>query len=419
MGTVWLARVRASGARPKVVAIKAMLPKVADDPQFRAMFLDEGRIASRIASPHVARVLAMHEDDGVLFQVMEWVDGESLHQLHHAAACRGERMPLAAVLRAVADACDGLHAAHELKGQDGRPLLVVHRDVSPSNILVSPTGEVKLVDFGIAKARARIADSTINCGIKGRIHYVAPEYACGYPLDRRADTWSMGATLYFLLCGRTPFAASNETAVLFKLMSGEPIQPMPSTVPPDVVAIARRALQRDPSQRFATAGEMRDALCEAAERHDTRGGREILSRFVAANESDDVRERRRSASTPTAVTATRSRKWLVGLGIAATLIGFAVSVVWRGTAVEKATASPPHVAEVAEAKGAPVSRVIDIDKGTAVQETVVPPIGTTPARATAPVSTHASGPHSHGARLRPTPSAPPSPTSPAKRHYGF
>jgi serine/threonine-protein kinase len=382
MGTVWLARVRAAAVRARVVAIKAMLPKVADDPQCRAMFLDEGHIASRIESPHVARVFALHEDDDVLFQVMEWVDGESLRHLHVAAAKRGERMPLVAVLRALADTCDGLHAAHEVKGHDGRPLFVVHRDVSPSNILVGPTGEVKLVDFGIAKARARIAQSTIDFGIKGRIHYVAPEYALGEPLDRRADTWSMGATLYFLLCGRAPFAASNETAVLFKLMSGEPIPPMPATVPPDVVAIAHRALERDPARRFATAGEMRDALAEAAERHDPRGGRELLSRFVATNESEDVRERRRSASaarkeaitlpenavSTTAVRAARWRKWLVAPGAVAMLIAFAV-------------ASPRPVAAVAAVNGALVSRAIDIDEGAAVDATIVQAIEATPARA--------------------------------------
>jgi serine/threonine-protein kinase len=432
MGAVWLARDGSATASARVVAIKAMLPKVADDPHFRAMFLDEGHIASRIASPHVARVFALHEDDGVLFQVMEWVDGESLLQLHNAATTRGDRMPLAAVLRALADACDGLHAAHELRGDDGRPLLVVHRDVSPSNILVGPTGEVKLVDFGIAKARARIAESTIGFGIKGRIHYVAPEYAAGYSPDRRTDTWSMGATLYFLLCGRAPFAASNETAVLFKLMSGEPIPPLPATVPPDVVAIAHRALERDPAQRYATAGEMRDALAEAAERHDPRGGRELLSRFVVANESEDVRERRRSASADKeadrvtlpegAVSATSpgaagSRKRRVALGIAATLIAFAVSVGWRATAVEERVSSPQRVAEVIEAMGAPASRAIDIDDGAAVTETIVPAIETTPARASAPVSTHAPAPRSHGARARPAPSPPP--PAPARRHYGF
>jgi serine/threonine-protein kinase len=411
MGSVWLARAHAAAAGARVVAIKAMLPKVADDPHFRAMFLDEGHIASRIASPHVARVFALHEDDGVLFQVMEWVDGESLRALHHAAAMRGERMPLPAILRALADACDGLHAAHEVKGDDGRPLLVVHRDVSPSNILVGPTGEVKLVDFGIAKARARIAESTIDFGIKGRIHYVAPEYALGESLDRRADTWSMGATLYYLLCGRAPFAASNETAVLFKLMSGEPIPPMPAAVPSDVVAIARRALQRDPAKRFATAGEMRDALAEAAERHDPRGGRELLSRFVAANESEHARERRQRASAAGAPNAARSRMWPVAIAVAATLLAFAGSMIWRATAVEERVASPRPVAEV--------SRTIDIDEATGFEEPVVPVVETTPARPSAPVSTHAPVPRSHGPRLRPAPSPPPPPPAPTKRHYGF
>jgi serine/threonine protein kinase len=433
MGTVWLARVRPGAGSARVVAIKAMLPKVADDPQFRAMFLDEGHIASRIVSPHVARVFELHEDDGVLFQVMEWVDGESLYELHLAAARRSERIPLAAVLRALADACDGLHAAHELKGDDGRPLLVVHRDVSPSNILVGPTGDVKLVDFGVAKARARFAESTMGFGIKGRIHYVAPEYAIGNSLDRRADTWSMGATLYFLLCGRTPFAASNETAVLFKLTSGEPIPPLPASVPSDVVAIARRALQRDPARRFATAGEMRDALAEAAARNDPRGGRELLSGFVAGNESADVRERRRIASdakegntvtlvfpgrvvSTTPERAARRRRWLVALGIVATAITVAVPLVWRRTAVEERPASSQRVAPVAEVDGVRASRTVD--EG-APEEIVVPVVEKTPARASAPIPPRAPEPRSHVARPHPAPSTPPSPPAPTRRHYGF
>src|SRR5512140_2847408 len=135
MGRVWLARALGAGAAAPVVAVKAMLPKVAHDSEFRAMFIDEGIIASRIESPHVVRILDLHERDGVLFQVMEWVDGESLLDLHVAASSRGERLPLPLVLRALADACDGLHAAHQACGEDGRPLNVIHRDVSPANVL--------------------------------------------------------------------------------------------------------------------------------------------------------------------------------------------------------------------------------------------------------------------------------------------
>jgi serine/threonine-protein kinase len=291
MGRVWLARARGAG----VVAIKAMLPKVAGDPQFRAMFLDEGRLASRIVSPHVARVFALHDEDGVLFQVMEWIDGESLLDLHRAAQNRRASIPIAVVLRAIAGACDGLHAAHELKDDRGALLQVVHRDVSPANVLVSAGGVAKLVDFGIAKASERIAASTLGFALKGRVHYVAPEYVMGQGIDRRADVWSMGATLYFLLAGRPPYAASNEAAAIFKLTSGEPIPPLPAAVPADVAAVVRRALARDPAARYQTAAELRDALEAVALAIDPNDARSVIAAYVARNESDDARERRRMA----------------------------------------------------------------------------------------------------------------------------
>ena len=291
MGRVWLARARGAG----VVAIKAMLPKVAGDPQFRAMFLDEGRIASRIVSPHVARVFALYEEEGLLFQVMEWVDGESLLDLHRAAHARRTSIPIAVVLRALAGACDGLHAAHELRDERGALRNVVHRDVSPANVLVSAGGLAKLVDFGVAKASERVAQSTLGFALKGRVHYVAPEYVMGQAIDRRADTWSMGATLYFLLAGRAPYAASNEAAALFKLASGEPIPPLPASVPSAVGAIVRRALARDPAARYATAAEMRDALDGAAAAIDPSEARSVLASYVAHNESEETRERRRMA----------------------------------------------------------------------------------------------------------------------------
>ena len=291
MGRVWLACARGAG----VVAIKAMLPKVANDPQFRAMFLDEGRIASRIVSPHVARVFALYEEGGLLFQVMEWVDGESLLDLHRAAHARRASIPIAVVLRALAGACDGLHAAHELRDERGVLRNVVHRDVSPANVLVSAGGVAKLVDFGVAKASERVAQSTLGFALKGRVHYVAPEYVMGQAIDRRADTWSMGATLYFLLAGRAPYAASNEAAALFKLASGEPVPPLPASVPSEVGAVVRRALARDPAARYATAAEMRDALDAAADALDPSDARLVLASYVAHNESEETRARRRMA----------------------------------------------------------------------------------------------------------------------------
>ena len=159
MAAVWAARLKGTRGFSKTVAVKTMLPSISDDPRFEQMFLDEARIASRIRHPNVAEILDLGEQDEVLYLVMEWVDGEALSALRNEARRRGG-FPLPNALRIVADACAGLHAAHELEDDDGRPLGLVHRDISPQNVLVGYDGVVRLVDFGVAKAAGRSSEST-------------------------------------------------------------------------------------------------------------------------------------------------------------------------------------------------------------------------------------------------------------------
>jgi serine/threonine-protein kinase len=162
------------------------------------------------------------------------------------------------VLRVLADACAGLHAAHELADDNGAPLRIVHRDVTPGNILVSEKGFAKVIDFGIAKARDRVSGETRSGFVKGTPQYMSPEAACRMPLDRRADVWSLGATLYRALTGSPPF---TDLQRLLDYMDGVAKLPtLPDEVPPDVQAIVTRALQVDRAKRFATAEDMRNAL---------------------------------------------------------------------------------------------------------------------------------------------------------------
>ncbi len=263
MASVWIARQRGKHGFEKLVAIKTILPQFAADLRFQKMFLDEARVASRIEHFNVARILDLGEEHDVLYLVMEYVDGDSLAKLRRA--CRDHKvvMPIGILLRILADACSGLHEAHELKGEDGKLLEVVHRDVSPHNILVSTKGVAKVIDFGIAKARDRLAGET-NAGVlKGKIQYMAPEQALGRAVDRRADLWAIGASLYHLVTGKPPFDAENTLGTLHLLTSGKPPMPLPPTVHPSIAAIARKALTNPPEKRFQTAAEMRDAM-EAA-----------------------------------------------------------------------------------------------------------------------------------------------------------
>jgi serine/threonine-protein kinase len=265
MASVWIARLRGKHGFEKLVAIKTILPKYASDVRFQKMFLDEARIASRIEHVNVAQILDLGEERDVLFLAMEWVDGDALSKLQRALERAGVKFPLAIALRILADACGGLHAAHELRDDHGELLNVVHRDVSPQNILVSTRGVGKLIDFGVAKARDRIAGETNTGFLKGKIQYMAPEQALGLPVDRRADVWALGAILYHLLAGKPPFEGQNQLATLHLLASGGDPEPLPPSVPAPIAALCARALAHSPEKRFESAHALLGAI-EAAMR---------------------------------------------------------------------------------------------------------------------------------------------------------
>src|SRR5205085_8700863 len=166
------------------------------------------------------------------------------------------RIPAGVALRVCADAAAGLHAAHTLKERDGTMLGVVHRDVSPQNILISNAGSTVLIDFGVAKARDRVAQDTTAGQLKGKIRYMAPERALGKNVDHRADVWSLGAILYELFAGVAPYEGPNEVATLHKLTAGGPPPPLPESTPGPVVAVIQRALAYEADERYATSLEL-------------------------------------------------------------------------------------------------------------------------------------------------------------------
>ena len=262
MGSVWLARLSGKLGFEKLVALKTILPALCADRSFADMFIDEARIAAGIDHENVARILEIGEDRGHLYYAMELIDGESLRKLHRDMRAARVEFPMGAALRIVADACAGLHAAHELRGPDGRPLDVVHRDVSPQNFLVTVRGTVKLIDFGVAKARERQSEETATGTLKGKVEYMAPEQARGEALDRRADVYSIGAILYELLTGLPLRETSdgNQMAALHQVMTNQPYRALPPKIPHVVRKVVERALASDPSRRYETADEMRRAI---------------------------------------------------------------------------------------------------------------------------------------------------------------
>jgi serine/threonine-protein kinase len=259
-GAVWLARLQGTRGFEKLVAIK--VPRQTADVSVQEMLLDEARIASAIDHENVVRIVELGEQRETLYIVMEWIDGEPLSSLLRTLDRKRSAFPLAIALRIVAETCAGAHAAHELRGPDGTELGVVHRDISPQNVIVTCTGRVKLIDFGIVKAKDRAIGETTDGTLKGKIKYMAPEQAFGRTIDRRTDVFALGAVLFRLLAGRAPYEADNEVATLHALNTGA-ATPLPDDVPPLVRDVILRALERSPDARFATALEMQQAL-EAA-----------------------------------------------------------------------------------------------------------------------------------------------------------
>ncbi len=265
MATVHLGRTLGVGGFERVVAIKVMHPHLSSDPQFIGMFLDEARLAARIRHPNVVGTLDVQEDERGLFLVMDYVEGPSLGHLVRAAKQKGAPPPLDVTLRIFLDLCAGLHAAHELTDGAGESLGLVHRDVSPQNVLVGTDGIARITDFGVARARSRIT-STKGSEIKGKLAYLAPEQVLMQPIDRRCDVYAAGIVLWELLAGRRMSSADNDGALIAQLVN--PDKPSPASVNPDVPAklaeACMKALAFDVAERYASTAALAEALEEAA-----------------------------------------------------------------------------------------------------------------------------------------------------------
>ncbi len=293
MADVWLGRLKGRHGFEKLVAIKTILPEHALENRFQRMFLDEARIASEIDHPNVAKILDLGEWRDCLYLVMEYVDGDSLSRLRRGVAKRGVKMTTAIALRILSDACAGLHAAHELRGTDGQLLGVVHRDVSPQNILVPNNGSVKLIDFGVAKARDRLGDETGAGHTKGKSRYMAPEQAMGKSIDRRSDIFAVGVMAYELFVGSTPYDGDTDMARLHALLTGEAIKSVPNAPHPKVEALIIKALAREPKDRFSTAAELRTAIEDAMVQMRIRATPEDIAAFLSKHTKERMDERKR------------------------------------------------------------------------------------------------------------------------------
>jgi serine/threonine protein kinase len=258
------------------------------------MFLDEARLSAGIHHPNVVSILEVGASPVGYYLVMEYVEGDTLARILARAAGKGERIPTPIALRIVIDSLQGLNAAHELKDDAGVSVELVHRDVSPQNILVGVDGVSRITDFGVARATSRLSSTRVG-QLKGKLAYMAPEQAQGEGIiDRRADVFSAGVLLWETLAGKRLFKAETEAATLQRVKN-DPIPDLARIAPhlsSELCAVVKQALERDPNVRFATAGQFADALEAAATTRDGIAAPRDVAAFVKATLGEEIEQQR-------------------------------------------------------------------------------------------------------------------------------
>jgi serine/threonine protein kinase len=299
MAEVWLAEVRGQPGRR--YAVKRLLPTLADDPAFVTMFLDEARIGAQLDHPGIVPVHDLGREGSSYFMAMDYLAGQDLRALLARLRHDGSRLPPALSAFVVAEAARALDHAHRALGHDGAPLHVVHRDLSPANVLLGYDGRVAVIDFGIAQAalRAHREDAVL----RGKFGYLSPEQVRGLPVDRRADVFSLGAVLHELLTGHRLFHGPSDLAVLERVRAAQvrPPSERNPAVPPALDAVVLRALSREPADRQPWASDLADALGPFAD----PDGRAALAHELSTRFPVELAEERARSARPPALAARR------------------------------------------------------------------------------------------------------------------
>jgi serine/threonine-protein kinase len=358
MGELLLARAVGARGVQKLVAIKRVRSEYASDQTFVSMFVNEARLAATLDHANVVRTYDLVEDGESFFMVMEYLHGESLGRLLNVVAQNGERIPLVHAITVVLGVAAGLHCAHERRGVDGRPLGIVHRDLSPGNVFITYEGGVKLLDFGIAKATSRTS-ITLGPTRKGKVSYMSPEQCVGAEVDRRSDIFALGVIMWELCTGQRLFRGDNEFAIMNQVATADAPSPrirVPE-LPPQLCDIVARALQRDPAQRFQTAMELHTAVESFAAAQGLLPSNPAVGRYLEEMcgrreypSAEPSEEFSRANVAPLVVTSSvptpRSRGLTLVLALAAGAVAGALGVAAASSAttVDAAIAAPPAVA---------------------------------------------------------------------------
>src|SRR4051794_33693141 len=281
MAQIYLARQSGLGSFERHVVLKTILRERARDQRFVTMFLDEAKLAATLNHQNVAQVYEVDQADGAYFMAMEYVHGENARAILETTLRRAWTIPLELAVMIISGAAAGLHHAHERRGKNGQPLNIVHRDVSPANIMVGYDGSVKVLDFGIAKAEER-ATKTIGGTIKGKYGYMSPEQCKGKTIDRRSDIFALGIVLYELATLRRAFKGNDDFETMKRIVAGDLV--LPSTLVPgfprELEAIILTALANDPGARFQNAQELIEALDAFTVRAKLTGSNTAMGRFM-------------------------------------------------------------------------------------------------------------------------------------------
>jgi serine/threonine-protein kinase len=373
MGTVYLARARGIGGFVREVALK-LVHEHLDGEIAQCDLLAEARIAARLRHPNAVPVLDVGESDGRPYIVMDYVEGDSLTGLAKLAPkVTGGRLPLPVALRAILESLAGLHAAHELVGDDGIPLGLVHRDYSPQNILLGLDGLARLTDFGVAKLVTH--EATQSGMVKGKIRYMSPEQARGEPLDRRCDVWAGGVMLWEQLAGRKLFSADTDAATLLKIVTTKAplLRDVAPNVHPALEDVVAGALQQDRAQRTPTALALRQGLAKALREADLAIEQDDVAAIVTRIVGPRIMERRARVAAGTVRDATPSSPAIIDATPSAPETPSSPPSMPPAAAVRTETTSghspliaasvPPPPADAAQRRRIPMSVLIGVSAG--------------------------------------------------------
>ena len=299
MAEIFLARQEGLEGFEKTVVIKRIRPHLSKQKSFVQMFLDEARLAAQLNHPNIVQIHELGQVNDSYFIAMEYVFGRDMARIIPKAEKMGIAFPMVYALKIASSVCEGLHYAHQRADAWGNPLHIVHRDVTPENVFVSFDGTVKILDFGIAKARGQTGETTAG-EIKGKLSYMSPEQAMGKPLDCRSDLFSLGVVLYEWLTGFRLFTGDSEVAVLRSISEAKIYGPsyFKPDIPPEVEAVVMRALEKDRDRRYPSAWEMQRDLDHLLGESEFRPSSMHLANFLKQLFSDELEAERARLTRP-------------------------------------------------------------------------------------------------------------------------